>query len=487
METSEHEAGGATDTMGEAGTMEYIVPLETGAEGAERSTSVPRRRGLRLWRAAMPAVAALLLVALGVALFGPLRPGQQQGPRQPRATCTANQISAAEIPVHFDAGWGEAAFRVTDLKMVSPDEGWMIGSDYSAAQSVSVIWHYARCRWAPVTEPTPHLALHSLTMVSPTEGWALGEPSTPGSHEQFVVLHYAKGQWKVDTLPISPTLPGMETGVNVAEHLSMLSPTEGWLVTRNLVSDPHRGGPPQLDIFHGSNGHWDKLTIPGTIVDDVDVVPVAPDEAWIIVYEPGRSVSLVHYKNGTIGDTYSLPMSARIDGSIAGSLAVNTPQDLWLSGYLRINQVDYADFRFLLHYDGTGWKKLPLADAQGLSSASGMSVFSANDGFAFFAGVNGGSDQHMLECLGDVPSADDGHQPPVSGALRLTSSGWHRTSWGLSDVGCIHTVQRAGVDDYWALAQHLVFDAASTTYVQHAVLLHYAEGQWRMYGDSVQS
>lgn len=486
METFEHEAGGATDTVGVAGTMEDIVPLEAGAEGGGRSTTAPRRRGLRLWQAAMPAVAALLLVALGVALFGPLRPGQQRGQQQQRATCSANQISAAEIPVHFDAGWGEAAFRVTDFKMVSPDEGWMIGSDYSPLQpgeaQHAVIWHYALCRWTPVTEPTPHLPLHSLTMVSPTEGWALGENSTPGSHEQFVALHYAQGQWKVDTLPISPTLPGMETGENTAEHLSMLSPTEGWLITRNrMVSDPTSGSRP-LDIFHGSNGHWEKVTIPGTIVDDADVVPVAPDEAWIIVYEPGASVSLVHYKNGTIGDTYSLPMHVRIDGSIAGSIAVNSPHDLWLSGYLRINQVDYADFRFLLHYDGTGWKKLPLADAQGLASASGMSVFSANDGFAFLVGVNGG--QHVLNCGGVVPSADDGDQPPVSGALRLTSSGWQRTSWGLSDVGCIRTVQRAGVDDYWALAQHRVFDAATATYVQHAVLLHYAEGQWRMYGDS---
>lgn len=494
MGTFDHETGGASDTVGVATTIEHNAPLETGAEGGGRSTAMPRRRRLRVWRAAAPTVAALLLVALGVALFGPLRPGQQQGPRQQRATCSANQISAAEMPVHINASSGGALFRVTDLKMVSPDEGWMIGSDWSTLQPGeapleplhSVIWHYARCRWAPVTEQTPHLALHSLTMVSPAEGWALGEPSTQGSHEQFVVLHYAQGQWKVDTLPISPKLPGMETGENIAEYLSMLSPTEGWLITRNLaVGDPRTSGERNPDIFHGSNGHWDKIAIPGTIIDDADVVPVAPDEAWIILHLPGTSVRLVHYKNGTIGDTYSLPMRVRIDGSIDGSIAVNTPHDLWLSGYLPLNQVEYATARFLLHYDGTGWKKLTLADAQGLASASSMSVFSANDGFAFLGGVNAG--QHVLDCAGNgVPSADDGHQPPMSGALRLTSSGWQRTSWGLSDVGCIHTVQRAGADDYWALAQHLVFDAASATYQQRTVLLHYAEGQWRMYGDSPQ-
>ncbi|HEY3993137.1 MAG TPA: hypothetical protein VGM01_09690 [Ktedonobacteraceae bacterium] len=79
-----------------------------------------------------------------------------------------------------------ASANLQTIAMVSADEGWTMGID--GANNQGVIYHYIDGKWTSVTSPTNQAMTH-LVMLSPNEGWAVGTAAT--------ILHYSQGAWSV--------------------------------------------------------------------------------------------------------------------------------------------------------------------------------------------------------------------------------------------------------------------------------------------------
>jgi hypothetical protein len=78
---------------------------------------------------------------------------------------------AADATWQVVAGGGGKDIGLNDVSMVSPTEGWAVGSTYS---SYGVIMHYTNTTWSLVDVPTGTYSLRAIEMISLTEGWAVG-------------------------------------------------------------------------------------------------------------------------------------------------------------------------------------------------------------------------------------------------------------------------------------------------------------------------
>ncbi len=111
-------------------------------------------------------VIALLLVYVLVVRVG----GQVSISASPKKMC----VTADATHVQSAAG-----YRLEKLQMLSPSEGWAVGS----RNGVDVFLHYYKGNWASLPIPA-NVNLHSVSMISATEEWAVGD-------EAFV--HYKDG------------------------------------------------------------------------------------------------------------------------------------------------------------------------------------------------------------------------------------------------------------------------------------------------------
>ncbi len=240
--------------------------------------------------------------------------------------------------LHYDgSSWTPANTPPTtgsleSVDMVSANEGWVVGFGWEEgvgngdtyAPNKSAILHYQGGMWTllPVP-PIPGFAasydvdLHSVSMLSAHEGWAVGEaqPVTQsgGSAPTGVILHYAGGQWTVQSVFASKVL----------RSVSMVTPTEGWAVgeTDTLFHNPY--APPNTPsslvesaaplLLRYTGGMWREVAIPvSNPVYQVGslghIVMVSAAEGWAMGDSPGtydaqpdsadNTIILLHYSGG---------------------------------------------------------------------------------------------------------------------------------------------------------------------------------------------
>ncbi|HET9979168.1 MAG TPA: hypothetical protein VFQ32_01895, partial [Ktedonobacterales bacterium] len=181
----------------------------------------PTRRagkGMQRLRALLGTAAAVLIVALLAGAFvmkTHSTPGQtnngQGGSPASSAGCAPNQITA-RLP---------ARSFLNDLAMISPKEGWAVGSvlDANSGPANMLIAHYQNCAWTPIATDDPGMTLMSVSMTSASDGWAVG-----GSGDgKPLALHYTGGAWQ----PVA--LPGEDRRDGVYDLVRMRSADEGWI------------------------------------------------------------------------------------------------------------------------------------------------------------------------------------------------------------------------------------------------------------------
>ncbi len=150
---------------------------------------------------------------------------------------------APEVILHYDGSrWSQqstdlANSRIYSMAMISPDEGWAVGSlsggtgPHPAHPEKALVEHYYQGRWQQVASfdgpPGDYLySLYGIAMVSADEGWAVGSDG--------LIVHDLNGVWARSFSLTGQTL----------RSIVMLSPTEGW-----AVGD-------QGTILHYSKGAW---------------------------------------------------------------------------------------------------------------------------------------------------------------------------------------------------------------------------------------
>jgi hypothetical protein len=382
-----------------------IAEPVTGKTTTARPTRLtpPQPGSARRFLAGLPALAAVLvIVLLSVALFAnhlKFVPGS--------ASSTTTPGSDTEL---------------RDVAMVSPTEGWAVGETRScdtapassptasgpnssptpACHSGILLMHYLHSKWSPVhlpfqvgglstisalsptdvwaagntiilhydghtwqDMPNPeHYILTDMQMLSDTDGWATGS-SGGGMYEPGLLLHFDGHTWTPQTLPAN--LANSQQAVDLG-NVTMISPTEGW-----LLATVYGGSPPQVGfILHYTHGQW-------TIQDRIDNASVgsiwmpSATDGWatgITLTDtptdangtpqtsnttplPTTRLLLLHYIQGKwvdVTNSYSSLFNGAGLDHVSGLVATPSVSDGWMIG---------GDPLVLLHYDGQQWLSVP--------------------------------------------------------------------------------------------------------------------------------
>jgi hypothetical protein len=185
--------------------------------------------------------------------------------------------------------------RFVGLDMVSPQEGWAVGSSgestwsqqpdgtpvLTSDTSAGIIAHLAGGRWS-LEATFPHANLRRVAMVSAAEGWAFGTQHMAAADGQRpLLLHYTHGTWSEVASPLD-TLTGRDSYIGA---LSFPSPGDGWLVVSEYArQDQMAGEHPAL--LHYTGGRWTRVDLPdvpgrvATVISDLTMV--SPQEGWAV-------------------------------------------------------------------------------------------------------------------------------------------------------------------------------------------------------------
>lgn len=122
----------------------------------------------------------------------------------------------------YPAGQANGSYLL-GVSMSSPDDGWIIGSRPGDANGpgAGVLLHYTGAQWQPYTYPSFALntTLLDISMLSPNDGWAVGNQYTSDTNSG-VIAHYQDGAW---------TQVGTFSGANLL-RVSAAGPNEAWAV-----------------------------------------------------------------------------------------------------------------------------------------------------------------------------------------------------------------------------------------------------------------
>ena len=436
------------------------APISSGAAG-HSGTGRQRRFG-----ALIATVAAALVVALlaGALLTRVARIPDQTSVGRVHYAPPAGTCAPGDITAHLPAN-----SSISDLDMVSPDEGWAVGAIADPAKPPSaeqtLILHYAHCAWAPTGPVFPGGWLSGVSMSSPGDGWIVGS----GNGGVPLALHYSNGVWqRVTPAPGADLMRG-----GGYSSVRMLSADEGWITYGHPIDS---SGLAASGLLHLSHGHWSAVNVPIPVA--VVALPVAPDDLWLAGYpiNPGPAFSdMYHYQAGTWTKT-PLPEDATIY-----TMRMVTPNNIWASGQIS-KSADSSGRAATLHYDGSQWREVAIGASQ---RSHGMfldvQVFDQNTAWVFTEGV-------PPSTKGDTTPSD---HTIVTGAQYQRAGVWRQVSWPFTDLSTINSVTRVSSDEYWAVGYYTIEHRTPTSngaYISSAdafpVLLYFVNGVWHEYGRS---
>ncbi len=226
-------------------------------------------------------------------------------------------------------------FSIASLSMVSPNEGWAVGSatlDGSKGwyPPTGAILHYVNGVWR-MAKTLPATNLQTISMGSASDGWVGGnmvtysktgqlpQTESPDETDTPKLWRYAGGRWAEVSAPRSNRLPEGAPSEGQIENITMFSATEGWMFGpldygMQSLDDTTALGP---DAFHLEQGRWVQVQTPtiqqrrSAFLSQVTVL--APDEFWGVGtsfwstgipsgtaygYTPTVTPLIVHYKDG---------------------------------------------------------------------------------------------------------------------------------------------------------------------------------------------
>lgn len=419
-----------------------------------RPDTPPRRpgKGIQRLRVLLGTAAAVLIVAL---LAATLVMKTHDTPNQTNNGHSGSPASSAgcapdQITTHLPA----RSF-LNDLAMISPKEGWAVGSvlDASSGPANVLIAHYQNCAWTPIAMDDPGMTLMSVSMTSASDGWAVGG----SSDGKPLALHYTGGAWQ----PVA--LPGEDRRDGVYDLVRMRSADEGWIA---LMRSKDQQGLLSQSLFHLANGRWSPVNPPFAMINDI--LPVGPNDAWIAGYvsDGQQSPVLYHYQAGK-WTSVTLPHGVAVD-----QLRMTSPNDIWASGHISApSNDDSVQQAAVLRYDGSGWRQISI-------TASGhpqfVQAFDSATSWAF--------------TLSSSFNADDS----ISGAQYQHGGSWQTIAWPFKDTGLgfvslgMNPIQRVAPDEYWTIGWNngarQPNTNGGTASASVTVLLYFANGAWHEYG-----
>lgn len=348
----------------------------------ERPQRPQRRRAVVI--STISAVAAVLIIALvSVALFasrGHVITGQQKTP-----TATQN-VAPTATPAPYTPNPNDT---FNSIAMVSPNEGWIVGGSGSHAGPLIVHYLNGSLFQANVVAPPsgwPPLSLQHVVMSSATEGWAVGP--VEGLCPSTLLLHYTRGQWKLDSTMTGTTL----------DPISMLSPTDGWAIGEQEACGQ---GSYKPVLFHYNGTTWTPVQLPADVIQVTGVSMTSATDGWAVgTRQNENSNLLLHYDGQTWSEVNTTGIAQY--GVNLGDITMISATNGWLVGVQNQGPNATVSGSLLFHYDGKQWSKVntPL-DAIQQGAVLSLSLASSGDGWlagrkvldgeTFFLQLSGGT------------------------------------------------------------------------------------------------
>jgi photosystem II stability/assembly factor-like uncharacterized protein len=208
--------------------------------------------------------------------------------------------------MHWDgAAWSEVDsptdHRLSDIAMVSVDEGWAVGG--TGYDSPCVILRWDGAAWNEVPCPIEH-GLHAVAMVAPNDGWAVGGAYYAGP--QPIILRWDGVVWS--EFPA----PAIDRGLLA---ISMASADDGWAVGYGGIT------------LHWDGQAWSRVANPFP-QDLVSVSVAAPPHVWALGSDSGSGTYTILYGNGRTWVRAPAPPAERSPWALA-----MVGDDGWATGY----------------------------------------------------------------------------------------------------------------------------------------------------------
>lgn len=290
-----------------------------------------------------------------------------------------NGTSWTQVPTpspSLYSGPGGTAVFLEDVKIISSDDVWAVGSyqtvhkgdGFPGFQAFTL--HWDGTRWSHVEAPQTPVGstggrLRGVDALSSGDVWAVGtRPGADGRVREYgLVLRWDGTRW----VELPPT-PPITKGDHQLYRVSALAPDQVWIA--GGYSPDTGGSETGRYVNRWTGSGWEVHTnIPMHGLESYleDIVAIAPDDVWAVGYTNLDGYSsepyIVHYDGA--GWQLVRPAFDHEHGWLMGITAL-AADDIWAAG--TYSDADGLQRPLLLHYDGTSWTEVP-ADPNGPENA----------------------------------------------------------------------------------------------------------------------
>ena len=198
------------------------------------------------------------------------------------STSVFHYNGSAWTPVHVPAF---TAFQPRTIVVLSATDVRLSGTNFSGSgfdgDAPEIILHYDGNRWSQQNTDLANSRIYGMVMVSPDEGWAVGSLAGgtgphPAHPQKALVEQYAHGKWQQGA-----SFSGLSSASSFSLYgIAMVSAQEGWSVGSDGL------------IVHDFNGTWTQVASPTSQTLE-SVAMVSPAEGWAV----GDQGTILHYFN----------------------------------------------------------------------------------------------------------------------------------------------------------------------------------------------
>jgi hypothetical protein len=288
-------------------------------------------------------------------------------------------VKSTSFFLHYNGtSWREIPLAgnlyIVGISMISADDGWAVGYDYSSSSYSCVVLRYQLGRWQVVSRLRPpdpwQYSVRTIAMVDANTGWIVGA-STWNAEGQSkpLLLQYQRGQWRAVTLPASDAYE--------LNAITMVSSTEGWAVGTADFTNQNRSA----YILHYHNGVWQRVGIgqPGLLYD---VAETPAGDVWAVGSVTPSQGSIVLHDQAGVWQRVQVPTP-----NILHAVAFSSATDGWIGG----------DGEVMLHYNGSAWSNVGIVrHGFEIDHVSGVS---AGEGWASGSYLGGNSETDFTVTL----------------------------------------------------------------------------------------
>lgn len=383
----------------------------------------------------------------------------------------ALQRHGAALPSTAIGSFGDTRGLITDVAMVSADEGWAIGYTPQTAHPDSTVmfYHYQHGTWMPIPVQVQQLNLRArifhamLAMINATSGWAV---CGDGFSDQL--LRFQAGHWSLVTnapqgFVFDAIQPDGKDGLWTLEHA-----VQGR----------------KFEHFDGQ--HWESMPLAKTI-GKYDLLyytgfsMLSLTEGWFTVSTQDTSnnqlgTAMIHWHNGTWSLAYfALPSNdqgtvAPADNTEPKSIHMFTADAGWAT-----------DGRTALYVDVNGhWQTVPFPPASTATSITVVRVTGLHDvwlGENFFPALPEGHATigNFLNAVPVIYHYQDGQWMRMALPIRGITSAW-LLSFGFTDA---QTGWAVGYNELPRPSSSASYFAPFTQ--QLPLIWRLQQGQWSLY------